>query len=107
MNLYDISERFKILDLEDIEEYLLRRKKEKEEIVKKIKEIEEKGICDYCGGIDAWWDIRFSSEFVCYDCYKESEEQIASLSVPMSSPDIISKDMWLERIEEEREKKIL
>ena len=46
----NMTERFEILTFETIDEKKLRRTSEKKERDKKLKEIENNGFCEYCGG---------------------------------------------------------
>jgi hypothetical protein len=75
--------RFRLIDLgEEIDEKY-RLKIEKEEKIRKEKiekewaihceELEEAGVCEFCGSYDeVFWDDDFN--YTCYEWHKESEE---------------------------------
>ncbi len=113
----DINDRFELLILETADEYIIRKKKEKEELdkqtMKERKIVEEKGVCEGCEKKD-YDEVRLrwvynEESYICYECFVHDLSCQADVMVPMhrtsEMEDYMSEDVWDEKWEIEYIKK--
>lgn len=104
---YDINDRFDILVIETAEEYLIRKKIEREkteiEIEKFLANEELNGVCE--GGCKGVRCREAQGVYTCYECFVYSLDCEGSVSVPRRSAsnmrDYMEEYEWNEKWEEE------
>ncbi len=116
MNKNYLWSRISIIDLEkrveSTQEYIDRRKEEKE-IEEKIKkkefqeakiEVEKRGICEFCE--DSEEEMMWHEDsFICYDCYVYNEKQWSGIDIYRSRMDTITRGEWDDLCEERKKVK--
>ena len=113
--MYNITERFKILGLETAEEYIAKKKIEKEErrraIEKERTETEVKGKCEFCewdgDGDDPHLRWIHGDTYICYECFDENLKEESSHCVPSMIAEqtscYVDEYEWNDLSEEERQ----
>lgn len=105
--MFDISNRFDLLIFESAEDYVDRKRKEREKIDERIELYLESERNDRCEGDCTGERCRlvFGDMYLCYDCFYHSLDCEGSVSVPSMSADRMSGYMdeyeWDEHWEEE------